>query len=169
MYLRFSHYSSLGLFHPLSPSWFCSVWAAQENAFIAHMAGSTRCLGALKGSLLFCLQFQQDIYTCKSIIASIPRSVDTTCPQIPLCWMFLWSQRLWPLPAVHPKPGCPAEWQALGLNLIPFCSSCILPIFGRAWAQEDYFPHPTVLCPTLCLFWRTRQRDRLLKELCRKM
>ena len=101
--------------------------------------GSAQCLGAHKSSLPFCLQFQQDIYTCKSTIASLPRSVNTLCPQICVCWMSLRSQHLWPLPAVHPKPGRPAELWTLGLNLIPFCSSCILPIFGRAWAQEDYF------------------------------
>lgn len=170
MCLKFSNYSALELFHPLSQSWFCSVWTAQEKYIHSPRGGSAQCLGVHKSSLSFCLRFQQDIYTCKSIIAALPCSVNSLCPQICVCWMSLRSQHLWPLPAVHPKPGSPTEWWTLGLNLVPFGSSLFYPFLADLEHRKTTFCHPTVLCPMLCLFFRRESWDGelgLLEELCR--
>lgn len=87
MFLKFSDYLSLELFHPLSQSWFCSAWTAQENTFTSPHGGSAQCLEVCKSSLSFYFQFQQAINTCKSIITSTPHSVNILCPQICVCWM----------------------------------------------------------------------------------
>lgn len=160
-------WSSSTLFH--NPG--SAVYELHRKKYIhSPHGGSAQCWEVHKSSVSFCLHFQQDIYTCKSIIAAHPCSVNNLCPQIRVCWMSLRSQPLWPLPAVHPKPGNPTEWWPLGLNLVPFGSSLFYPFLAELEHRKTTFCHPTVLCPMLCLFFRRKSWDGelgLLEELCR--
>lgn len=88
MCLKFSDYSSLELLRPLSQSWFCRIWTAQENLFTAHMVGALGAYEPLR-ALFHSASSSSRIYTLArasqhpSHVLSTPRalkSVSAECP-----------------------------------------------------------------------------------------